>query len=402
MPGCADNPDAADGWDYGYCDGGQYSTEDCGWDGGDCVEGYPDCQVTSPEIVGDGNCNGGQYNTEDCGWDGGDCVVPGWPDCHVDNPGGLGNGQCHKGSKADTVECGFDLGDCSPNIDVNNLKSILNNYPGCYFDGMDLSWIGDGICDGGLYDREVCGHDGGDCIVQGYPDCNVDDPDYIGDDACDGGQYNTEKCGWDGGDCVDFNRQYPNCEVETPYYLGDEDCDGGRYNTEECGWDGGDCLIAEWPDCHIDYPDGLGNGLCNAGSKADVVECGFDGGDCTNLSMDHIKDLLRRYPNCREDNGRVAGMNDGYCFDSLNMAKCGWDGGDCLFERNNNKCNGSVRSTWSNKSRAWCQNKCLDEGSSCKAYDIGTYSEGETGRCRIFSRYSSSSYKYDSKCYKKK
>ena len=26
-----------------------------------------------PKLIGDGVCNGGEYNTESCGWDGGDC-----------------------------------------------------------------------------------------------------------------------------------------------------------------------------------------------------------------------------------------------------------------------------------------------------------------------------------------
>ena len=328
---------------------------------------YPNCHVLHKEWIGDDECNGGNYNKRGCGWDGGDCIKQDWPNCHANTPEafrGLGNGKCN--AAFDVIECGFDLGDCKPNWskdDVEKLKEIMKTYPGCYFDGMVMGWFGDGVCDGGLYDREVCGHDGGDCIVQGYPDCQVDDPPYIGDDECDGGQYNTEECGWDGGDCVDFNRQYPNCEVETPYYLADEfchggrynteecgwdggdcvegypncqvtdpnkvgdgSCDGGEYNTEECGWDGGDCLIAEWPNCHIDNPGGLGNGLCNKGSKADVVECGFDGGDCTNLGIDDIKELLRRYPNCHPDNAHAAEMNDGYCLNSNDNAECGWDG----------------------------------------------------------------------------
>ena len=63
----------------------------------------------------------------------------------------------------------------------------------------------------------------------------------IGDGTCNGGVYNTEECGFDGGDCLDFNNRYPNCTVDVPYFIGDGTCNGGMYNTEECGFDGGDC-----------------------------------------------------------------------------------------------------------------------------------------------------------------
>lgn len=72
----------------GYCDMGDYNTEDCEWDGGDCCEatctnstyvcgtvGYDckGCHAPNTEWLGDGYCDIGVYNTEECGWDGGDC-----------------------------------------------------------------------------------------------------------------------------------------------------------------------------------------------------------------------------------------------------------------------------------------------------------------------------------------
>jgi len=71
----------------------------------------------------------------------------------------------------------------------------------------------------------------------------VEYPGWIGDGRCDGGDYNTDDCGSDGGDCDEFNDKYPNCNVEDPYRIGDRSCnDGGAYNTTDCGFDGGDCL----------------------------------------------------------------------------------------------------------------------------------------------------------------
>ena len=85
---------------------------------------------------------------------------------------------------------------------------------------------------------------GGDCASFNatYPGCKVDVPSYIGDGDCNGKVYNTENCGCDGGDCDEFNEKYPNCKVDKPYWIGDDECDDGDYNTEECGFDGGDCL----------------------------------------------------------------------------------------------------------------------------------------------------------------
>ena len=60
----------------GRCDGGDYNTVECNYDGGDCTEfneNYPNCNVDSPYKVGDNFCDKGDYDTEECGYDGGDC-----------------------------------------------------------------------------------------------------------------------------------------------------------------------------------------------------------------------------------------------------------------------------------------------------------------------------------------
>ena len=66
-------------------------------------------------------------------------------------------------------------------------------------------------------------------------------PYWIGDGSCNTEEYNTAECGWDGGDCL--IEKYPNCKgrMVVPSRIGDGWCDDGKYNTEECGWDGGDC-----------------------------------------------------------------------------------------------------------------------------------------------------------------
>ena len=135
-------------------------------------------------------------------------------------------------------------------------------------------WIGDGVCDGGPYDTEECGYDGGNCpCVDGsfgpncdlyYPFCYAPTPEWIGDGLCDGGPWDTEDCGWDGGDCPCYydygyfgpncDLYYPNCDVPYPNWISDGICDDhGPWNTEECGWDGGDCI--PYSDCDM-YDNG--------------------------------------------------------------------------------------------------------------------------------------------------
>eukprot|EP00979_Chaetoceros_neogracilis_P011460 scaffold2835_cov280-Chaetoceros_neogracile.AAC.2 len=78
----------------------------------------------------------------------------------------------------------------------------MENYPYCNVDYP--SWIGDGHCYGGDYNTVECGFDGGDCedFNAKYPDCNVQYPQYIGNGYCNGGDGNTAACGFDGGDCT--------------------------------------------------------------------------------------------------------------------------------------------------------------------------------------------------------
>jgi hypothetical protein len=41
---------------------------------GDSPIPYPDCQVPNPNWIGNDICNGDDYNTTVCGYDGGDCI----------------------------------------------------------------------------------------------------------------------------------------------------------------------------------------------------------------------------------------------------------------------------------------------------------------------------------------
>ena len=116
---------------------------------------YPLCSYVSHNIIGDGTCDylkGEGTNILECGWDGGDCIVINeeLPDCNVSKPSLLDNGQCD-GGLYNRVECAYDGGDC----DFFNKE-----YPNCT--AQSPYKIRDGKCDL-EYNTESCGFDGGDC-----------------------------------------------------------------------------------------------------------------------------------------------------------------------------------------------------------------------------------------------
>ena len=161
----------------------------------------------------------------------------------------------------------------------------------------------------------------------GVSSCFAEDPSRLGNGECDGGEYNTEECGWDGGDCIEHNslkQKYPDCHVYHPSWIGNGHCHKGEYNTEECGWDGGDCVefnkqsVEDYPDCHGVDQSLIGNGICDG---ANTEECGWDGGDCFEIN--------KKYPDCPSLLLFVNRIGGGRCDEESNTVECGWDGGDC-------------------------------------------------------------------------
>lgn len=169
-------------------------------------------------------------------------------------------------------------------------------YPECQVEFFfEWGWIGDGYCDGYSYNTVECGYDGGDCaeanekLRQSYPDCILEDgsfdPESFADGRCDG-EFNVEGCGWDGGDCDEKNKilwnTYPDCRGGVDVgNIGDGFCDSGAYNTAGCGWDGGDCVEfnEKYPNCNVTHSRWVGDGFCD-GEEYDTIECGHDGNDC--------------------------------------------------------------------------------------------------------------------------
>eukprot|EP00554_Chaetoceros_debilis_P000877 CAMPEP_0194096190 /NCGR_PEP_ID=MMETSP0149-20130528/57211_1 /TAXON_ID=122233 /ORGANISM="Chaetoceros debilis, Strain MM31A-1" /LENGTH=1350 /DNA_ID=CAMNT_0038782159 /DNA_START=274 /DNA_END=4326 /DNA_ORIENTATION=- len=330
----------------GTCDGGHYNTAECGFDHHDCDEFneiYPDCNVEEPVFIGNKICDGGMYNTAECKWDGGECVDFNneYPDCRAEFPSELGDGECNRAN--DNPECDRDGGDCD-----NTLK-----YPNCNVKPNELSKLGNGICDGGIFNRFKCGFDDGDCY-------EFNAKYQLGNGICDGGIFNRFKCGFDDGDCYEFNAKYPGCNVKHPQRVGNGECNG-QSNKQECDWDGGDCIEfnEEYPGCLAREPRQMGDGVCN--DYNNFPGCDLDGGDCLEDSI--ISNV--EYPNCVigdvfgptllgllgngicdggeyntpciEFNEEYPGclareprqMGDGVCNDYNNFPECDHDGGDC-------------------------------------------------------------------------
>ena len=206
----------------GRCDGGDFNTIECGWDGGDCKDfnaNYTNCNVTNPFWLGDKLCDPGEYNTEGCGWDGGDCLISEYPTCTGIVPG----------------------------------------------------YIGNGICNGGVYMTDACGNDGGDCIAFNleYPDCSIKELSLqggviksviLGDGVCDSGVYMTEECGYEGNDCNECANEIPDGSENL---IGNGICNGGVYMTDACSNDGGDCKygykVNDWNGAEAIYAKPTGN-----------------------------------------------------------------------------------------------------------------------------------------------
>ena len=218
----------------------------------------------------------------------------------------IGDGYCDNFGNYKLEVCGFDGGDCL----------IKKNYTGCK---GDISLIRNGVCDGNIYNTPECDFDGGDCAAFNlkYPLCKGDvQLQLIGDGACDstsGPDYNTQVCGFDGGDCIEFNR-FTQCIVPDSTRFLDGLCDGGVYNTEGCGFDGGDCndFNTMYPNCVVEIPIVVGDGVCN-GTEYNVSSCGYDGGDCCVVRDEGLL-----------GNGICNGME-------YNVASCYFDDGDCIF-----------------------------------------------------------------------
>ena len=287
------------------------------------------------------------------------CSGLSWENCST-----IGDNLCDVNSNFNSEECGFDGGDCQPNIcfstSDNNDCLVPNNVP-CY-------WYKDGHCDTYLNKSQCC-FDGGDCGVANsntelcdatvnedycfitFEEC-VNNPAYtlgllsceeldtcftppwtscstIGDGQCDL-SLNTKECYFDGGDCQPMVciEAGMNCIVESimscEYGLGDGFCDD-ELNTEECNFDHGDCIEDGCPEtCDfglLDFSLGctlIGNGFCD--ERLNIASCNYDGGDCFQCPEDC------NYPEpwlgCWE-------IGNGFCTAALNVSSCYFDGGDC-------------------------------------------------------------------------
>jgi hypothetical protein len=234
----------------GYCNGGLHNTFSCSFDGGDCYDfniEFPDCKALNAYEVGDGTCQD-EHNIAECGYDGGDCCRK-----RLKDPTFLGDGNCN-GGLYNTVDCAYDSGDCDLFRKNHPFCPDLDLQEDLYKDDGSPIALGDGVCDFiPEYMTKECGYENGDCI-----DCQVPDPSRLGNGICDGGLYNTKECGFDVGDCDKCNSI-----IDDYSRVGDGVCDSGQYNTDECNWDGGDCFCM----------NEAANGECDKNPSKMLVEC---------------------------------------------------------------------------------------------------------------------------------
>jgi len=205
----------------GFCDGqSPLNIDICGYDGGDCYDCIVIWNITDPSKIGDNVCDGGEYMSQVCSVDGGDCeeFMDTYPQCWVEQPGKIGNGICEEDYYY--YECGFDGGDCDTQIEAFKL-------PDCNVESIFK--LGNGVCDGGDYATPGCLNDGGDCDA-----CQASNPEFIGDGICDGVDYMNQECNYDGGDCE-------SCITKDISLIGNGICEQEHYN-EGCWFDGGDCF----------------------------------------------------------------------------------------------------------------------------------------------------------------
>lgn len=83
---------------------------------------YDGCNVPNPCWLNDDVCDGGEYNTSECRYDGIDCAYCEFPDdgfdyggCDAYAPCRLGDGICDEGTYQ-TAACNYDAGDCCTSI----------------------------------------------------------------------------------------------------------------------------------------------------------------------------------------------------------------------------------------------------------------------------------------------
>ena len=150
----------------------------------------------------------------------------------------LGNGICN-GGLYNTKDCDFDNGDC---------EEFNVNFPGCA--ALEPSKVKNGKCDNAIdgHNTELCKFDGGDCDNYNAfkndkknKKCTIEgDFDLLFNGRCDDSVFNIKDCGDENGECKEFNKLKGKCVTTKPWTVGDSVCDDEN-NTKDCKEDGGDC-----------------------------------------------------------------------------------------------------------------------------------------------------------------
>ncbi len=156
----------------GYCDM-DANIEDCLWDGGDCCpQTCQDSIKYACNKVPSEACRDPLFS--EARWAPPSSSVP--TGCFVGHHhlSKLGDGRCDASSPCNSKACLYDGGDCCPEtcfgVDCGKdphpfhcLDPSTQALAGCGVSEEMLQWRGDGLCDDGALNTVECGFDGGDC-----------------------------------------------------------------------------------------------------------------------------------------------------------------------------------------------------------------------------------------------
>ena len=353
----------------------------------------------SEGLIGDGRCDD-EVNSNEFGFDGGDCCrltcIPNLFACPVTgfdckDPVALAqdtcpvkpqkNGKCNVGIR-NTLQCGYDSGDCCPDTCTGDRCSDPEVNGGWHHckdpeSAMLKGHVSQRHAQPKLAPGSARRLEG--CIPQDGQCGGIEAGEQWAEPCCDiGAEWENEVKVERELFCFEQDKYYSQCltlagckasptkwcEVREACHapqktrLGDGICDPAPYNTPQCNYDGGDCCIITCrkldgkkcesdtafdcrnPDllgldsCVVDQPEYLGDGICDFEGGYNTVACGFDLGDCCETTCKGIL-CAGEWQHCRTSTvwtteGSLSYLffsDDGLSYDAM-QARCEDVGGE--------------------------------------------------------------------------
>ena len=355
------------------CDqAGQYNTEACNWDGGDCCR--LSCLANHANVDGvvmANNCNASRYKCVDPQYN---CVGEWsqWGNCDVSCGGGTKTREfvVSQIARSGGVECAYNQSSVQVQTCSSKICDADGDGVGDDVDSCELDDENDADSDSVCGNQDDCPYDADDDIdADAYcgdvDSCPLDDTnDFDSDEICS----NIDSCPLDpdndvDGDahCVPEDACPDSVDVDSDYLCADVDScplDAGNDfdsdnicgNIDSCPRDSlndvdGDGICDDKDLC-VAFESKLGDHICDSNGTYNTKACGWDGGDCCEhtcrestfgdyyeyeapCSSQVYACLDPLYADCTfEFPSRIG---DGHCDiqKRANTQACNWDGGDC-------------------------------------------------------------------------